>query len=96
MGMKTTNEKLNLMRTELKSRKARIMIIGLGSVGNYLLDYLMSNADENIELCVVGRNEQKMQSDVNIVKVASMIRGQNRSNIKIIGNVDLTDIFAIQ
>ena len=44
------------------------MIIGLGSVGNYLLDYLVSVADENMEICVVGRNENKMESDVNIVR----------------------------
>lgn len=93
--MKTTEEKLNAMRKELKSRKARIMIIGLGSVGNYLLDYLMSMGDENIEICVVGRDFEKMESDVNIVKVASMIRNQNRSTISIIGDVNLTDIDSI-
>ena len=51
--MKTINEKLNILRHELKNRKARIMIIGLGSVGNYLMDYLMSSKDENIEIAVV-------------------------------------------
>ncbi len=93
--MRTTNEKLNIMRKSLKERKARIMIIGLGSVGNYLLDYLMSASDEQIEICVVGRNEEKLKSDVNIVRVASMIRGQNRSDIRIISNVDLTDVPSI-
>ena len=76
--MKTINEKLEKLKNELKNRKVRIMIIGLGSVGNYLLDYLVSMADENMEICVVGRNEEKMNSDVNIVKVASLIRGQNK------------------
>lgn len=90
--MKTLDEKLNILRQELPYRKARIMIIGLGSVGNYLLDYLMSAKDEGMEICVVGRNFEKMQSDVNIVKVASMIRGQNRSNIKIISGVDLNNV----
>lgn len=66
--MKTINEKLEKLKNELKNRKVRIMIIGLGSVGNYLLDYLVSMADENMEICVVGRNEEKMNSDVNIVK----------------------------
>jgi len=93
--MKTLDEKLNLMRQSLKTRKARIMIIGLGSVGNYLLDYLMSAADEGIEICVTGRNEEKMQSDVNIVRVASLIRGQNRSGITIRGGVDLNDVQTI-
>ena len=93
--MLTTEEKLNDMRAQLQNRKARVMIIGLGSVGNYLLDYLMSMADQNLEICVVGRNEQKMLSDVNIVRVASMIRGQNRSNIRVIGNVNLENISEI-
>ena len=71
------------------------MIIGLGSVGNYLLDYLMSLADEKMDICVVGRNEGKIQSDINIVRVASMIRKQNKTNITVLGNVDLEDINAI-
>ena len=93
--MKLLDEKLNILREELKNRKTRIMIIGLGSVGNYLLDYLMSAKDEEIEICGVGRNEERMSSDVNIVRVASQIRGQNRTSVKIIGNVDLNCITAI-
>ena len=46
--MKTINEKLEKLKNELKNRKVRIMIIGLGSVGNYLLDYQVSMADENM------------------------------------------------
>ena len=71
--MKTINEKLEKLKNELKNMKVRIMIIGLGSVGNYLLDYLVSMADENMEICEVGRNEEKMNTQVNIVKVASLI-----------------------
>lgn len=94
--MKSTNEKLNILKTALKSRRARLMIIGLGSVGNYLLDYLMSTGDEELEICVVGRNEEKLESDVNIVRVASLIRGQNRSQITTIGTVDLNEIETIE
>lgn len=90
--MRDLNNRLNLMKEELKSRKAKIMIIGLGSVGNYLLDYLMSTEDEGIEICVVGRNAEKMESDVNIVRVASLIRKQNRSKIHVIGGVDLNHV----
>lgn len=90
--MKTINDKLNTLRNELKSRKARIMIIGLGSVGCYLLDYLMSAGDEQTDICVVGRSREKMESDVNIIKVSSLIRGQNKSNISIISGVDLNNI----
>lgn len=93
--MKSTVDKLNIMKEELSNRKARIMIIGLGSVGNYLLDYLMSSADENIEISVVGRQEEKMTSDVNIARVASMIRGQNRTRVSVFGGVNLTDVAAI-
>ena len=93
--MKTINEKLAVLKKELTQRKARIMIIGLGSVGNYLFDYLMSAGDERIEICLVGRNEEKLESDANIVRVASLIRGQNRSNIVVKGNVDLNHVQSI-
>ena len=85
--MVNINEKLNKLKMEFNSRKIKIMIIGLGSVGNYLLDYLMSLKDENIEIAVVGRNKEKMTSDVNIIRVSSMIRNQNRTTIKIFSDV---------
>ena len=69
--MLALNEKLNHLREELKNRKARIMIVGLGSVGNYLLDYLMSAKDEELEICVVGRNAEKMQSDATLTILTS-------------------------
>ncbi len=90
--MLALNERLNNLKEELKNRKARIMIIGLGSVGCYLLDYLVSSQNENIEICAVGRNEEKMNSDINIVKVAALIRGQNRSRISAICNCDLNNV----
>ena len=79
--MKNLHEKLNILKDVMAERKVRIMIMGLGSVGSYLLDYLMSTADADIELYVAGRNKEKMLSDINIVRVASAIRGQNRTNI---------------
>lgn len=94
--MLNINEKLNLLKNNLNTRKARIMIIGLGSVGNYLMDYLMSTADDAIEIAVVGRNSEKMESDANIVRVASLIRGQNKSKITVIGNTDLNDVSSIE
>lgn len=93
--MLSLNEKLNLLKTELKGRKAKIMIVGLGSVGCYLLDYLLSDADENIEITVVGRNSEKMTVDVNIAKVASLIRGCNRTKINVVSDVDLNDVGSI-
>lgn len=94
--MKTLDERLNTLRNEIGSRKMRIMIMGLGSVGLYLLDYLLSAGDESMEIYVVGRNREKMTSDVNIVKIASLIRGQNRSEIRIIDNVDFNDVSSIE
>jgi len=93
--MKSINEKLTILKKELNNRNARIMIIGLGSVGNYLLDYLVSQADEKIDICVVGRNEEKMESDVNIVKIAALIRREYRSNIEIDATVDLNEVGSI-
>ena len=92
----TLNDKMAILKSELANRKARIMIIGLGSVGNYLLDYLMSTADEKIEIIVVGRNAEKMEMDVNVVKIASLIRRQNHTKVTIEGAVDLNDVYSIQ
>lgn len=70
----------------------KVMIIGLGSVGTYLLDYLCSSGDPSLEIVAAGRNAEKMESDVNIVRVASMIRGQNRTKVTIDGTCDLERI----
>lgn len=94
--MISTGEKLNLLRKRIDGKKVRIMIMGLGSVGCYLLDYLLSCGDERMEITVVGRNEGKMLSDVNIVKVASLIRGQNRTEVKIVPDVDFNDIVSLE
>ena len=73
--MKTINEKLNLLKTKIENNdKITIAIFGLGSVGCYLLDYLVSLADPQLRLVVVGRNAEKMQQDVNIIKTAATIR----------------------
>ncbi len=87
--------KLNNLKEQLNFRKVKIMIIGLGSVGCYLLDYLLSDADENMEITVVGRNAEKMALDVNIAKVASLIRGCNRTVVNAVSNVDLNEVNSI-
>ena len=86
---------MKLQRIREKKGKTKIMIIGLGSVGNYLMDYLMSSGREDIEIVVVGRNHDKMEQDVNIVRIASLIRGQNRTSISIESDVDLNDVASI-
>ncbi len=93
--MKTLDEKLNLLRHNLPGQKTKIMIMGLGSVGAYLLDYLLSAGNDRMEVCVVGRREAKMVSDVNIARVAALIRGQNRTEVTIAGNIDFEDIDSI-
>ena len=89
------NEKYQRLRAAMVAgEKVRIMIFGLGSVGTYLLDYLVSLADEQLEIIVVGRNPEKMQLDVNIVRTAATIRGQLRSEIHI-ALCDLNDVGSI-
>lgn len=71
------------------------MIIGLGSVGLYLLDYLLSLSDPQLRIVVVGRNSEKMLKDVNIVKTAATIRKQLQSKIFIESECDLDSIQTI-
>lgn len=94
--MKTIKEKLGLLKSKLENKgTVKIMIIGLGSVGCYLLDYLVSLSDPQLEIIVVGRNKEKMQMDVNIIRTAATIRHQLRSKITIYGNCDLNDVESI-
>ena len=94
--MKSLDERLKIVEENVNNNEIIIMIIGLGSVGTYLLDFLVGKNDSAIKLVVVGRNAEKMQSDVNIVRVASLIREVNKSQIEIEGNVDLNDIKSIE
>lgn len=94
--MKSLDERLEIVEGHVKNDEITIMIIGLGSVGTYLLDFLVGKNDPAIKLVVVGRNAEKMQSDVNIVRVASLIREVNKSQIEIEAGVDLNDIASIE
>lgn len=95
--MTTLNEKLQSLQHKILDThdKIRIMIIGLGSVGEYLLDYLISQADPRMEIIVVGRNRDKMESDVNIVRTAATIRRQMRCSIHIEAGCDLNSVDSI-
>lgn len=95
--MMTLDNKLQKLKAKLQTSEnpVIIMIIGLGSVGTYLLDYLISLADPRLHVIVVGRNKDKMQSDVNIVRTAATIRRQLRSKIDI-DVADLNDISRIK
>lgn len=95
--MKTLNEKLTLLKKKLDGgEKITIAIFGLGSVGCYLLDYLVSLADPQLKLVVVGRNAEKMQQDVNIIRTAATIRRQMRSEIVVEGGCDFKDVASIE
>lgn len=94
--MKELNERLNLLKSKIdKGDKITIAILGLGSVGCYLLDYLVSLSDPQLHIAVVGRNSQKLTQDVNIVRTAATIRKQFRSEITIVGNCDFSDVDSI-
>lgn len=94
--MEFLNNKLSILKKKIDDNSPiTIMIIGLGSVGCYLLDYLVSLADPQLRIVVVGRNAEKMQLDVNIIRTASTIRRQCRSEVKVIGNCDLNDVDSI-
>lgn len=95
--MKSLNEKLNLLKKKLDGgEKITIAIFGLGSVGCYLLDYLVSLADPQLRLVVVGRSAEKMIQDVNIIKTAATIRRQMRSEVVIEGGCDLKNVNNIE
>lgn len=95
--MKSLNEKLNLLKKKIDNNEQIIIaIFGLGSVGCYLLDYLVSLADSQLRLVVVGRNAEKMTQDVNIIKTAATIRRQLRSEIVIEGGCDFKDVESIE
>lgn len=97
MQMKTLQEKLNLLKNKLDGgERVTIAIFGLGSVGCYLLDYLVSLADPQLRLVVVGRNAEKMQKDVNIIRTAATIRKQMRSEIVVEGDCDFEDVSSIE
>ncbi|MBQ8945534.1 MAG: hypothetical protein IJ058_01860 [Lachnospiraceae bacterium] len=93
--MRTLNQRLESVEKHIKEDNIVIMIIGLGSVGTYLLDYLVSRNDPAIRIVVVGRNYAKMEQNVNIVRIAALIRELNKSQIEICDGVDLNDTDAI-
>ena len=95
--MKSLNERLDLLKQKISNKETiTIAIFGLGSVGCYLLDYLVSLADPMLRLVVVGRNAGKMIQDVNIIRTAATIRRQLRSEIVIEDGCDFQDVASIE
>lgn len=94
--MKSLLERLKSVEEHVNKNRITVMIIGLGSVGTYLLDYLISNDDPDLRIVVVGRTYEKLETKVNIVRVSGLIRQKNKSCVEIEAGVDLNDIHAIQ
>ncbi len=93
--MNSTNKKLGLLAKKINTGdKIKVALLGLGSVGNYLLTYLLENADKDMEIVVVGRNEEKLKKDLNIAKVAASIRGKLLSKVSTY-TVDFDNVEAI-
>lgn len=94
--VKSLEQRLKVVEEHIKNSRIKVMIIGLGSVGSYLLDYLVSMNDQSVSIVVVGRDADKMQKKVNITRVAGLIRGVNKSHIEVEGDVELDDINSIK
>lgn len=90
--MKELEVRLKALKEHVEEKNITLMIMGLGSVGTYLLDYLLSSNDESIRVVVVGRSAEKMESNVNIIRIGALIRGQNKSSVVIEPNVDFNNI----
>lgn len=89
--MKELDARLAVLKEHAKEKNITLMIMGLGSVGTYLLDYLLSRNDESIRIIVVGRSAEKMESNVNIVRIGALIRGMNKSSVIIEPDVDFNN-----
>jgi hypothetical protein len=90
--MKNLDNRLNNLKEKIDMGNITIMIMGLGSVGQYLLDYIISRNDPSIHVVAVGRNAEKMEPDINIIKISALIRKQNKTTVSIESGCDLTNI----
>lgn len=90
--MKRLEERLQIVKNHVKNNEITVMILGLGSVGTYLLDFLVSRNDAAMKIIVVGRNAQKMENNVNIVRISALIRKVNRSQIIVESGVNFDNI----
>ncbi|MDR2491724.1 MAG: hypothetical protein LBD20_10025 [Spirochaetaceae bacterium] len=91
--MKTLETRLAAIEQKIRGGEPiTVMIMGLGSVGTYLLDYLIS-ADMGVPLAVAaaGRKRESLEMDVNIVRISALIRGQNKSAVTIHADCDFYD-----
>lgn len=90
--MKELEKRLQVLRGHIEDGHITVMIMGLGSVGTYLLDYLLSENDPALNIVAVGRNAEKLETAVNIVRTGALIRGLNRSQVAVESGVDFGNI----
>ena len=90
--MKDLETRLQLVKKHIEDNNITVMILGLGSVGTYLLDFLTSRNDASMKLVVVGRNAEKLENNANIVRISALIRHVNRSQIIIESGVDFDEV----
>lgn len=90
--MKKFKERLQIVKQHIQENQITVMILGLGSVGTYLLDFLVSRNDEAMKIVVVGRNLEKIENNVNIVRISALIRHLSRSQIVIEGGIDFNNV----
>lgn len=83
------DKRLEELKQHYLAGEIKVMIIGLGSVGGYLLDYLLGSENERLTVIVAGRDRAKMEADINIARTAATIRRTNRSRVVIADGVDL-------
>lgn len=72
-----------------RDEAVNIMIIGLGSVGNYLLSSLCGMGLPSVRIVVTGHNREKLEENVNIARIAASIRGELHSKIVVDAGCDL-------
>ena len=90
--MRNLNDKLAILGNKIHNKqKIKIAIVGLGSVGNYLLNYLNSCSYKDVEIFVATRNIDKAIKDINISKVAAIIRNGYSKKIYL-DNIDLNSV----
>ncbi len=94
--MEPLNAKIGHLASKVESGEPiRIGIFGLGSVGHYLLEYLLARCDRQLKLFVVGRNREKLVRDVNILYIAALLRAETVARPEIV-EVDFNSIESIE
>ena len=78
-------EKLKLIRKHDQEGRIKVMIIGLGSVGNYLLSYLLSKLEDNATfsekvLWWIEKKERKPSEIYGKVGISKQLFAKIRSN----------------